>query len=268
MNAKQAINKIAELLKFTFKAEKFYSTKLEDGTEVTNNLDEDFKIGQVLYVVGESTLTPAPAGSHITRENLKITVDGESVIVAIESGDTIAKDAVSMTEAVDAQGQTLESNTFDVGEKVYQVAADGSKSPAPDGEHQVVLKDESGNENKIRIQVKDGVIVERSNVEEMAAVDGVETGITTEPEEGIAHENEESNLDKLIELLVPMVEEMQKMKSEMESMKNKMSADVSALKNDFNSFKKSPEKFSVVEKKTMKQSFDDYKLELIKSLRK
>jgi hypothetical protein len=41
-----------------------------------------------------------------------------------------------------------------------------------------------------------------------------------------------------------------------------------ALKNDFNSFKKSPEKFSVVEKKTMTETFEDYKLELIKSLRK
>jgi cell fate (sporulation/competence/biofilm development) regulator YmcA (YheA/YmcA/DUF963 family) len=254
MNAKQAIDKIAELLKFTFKSEKFYSTKLQDGTEVTNNLDEDFKIGQVLYVVGESTLTPAPLGSHITRENLKVTVDSESVIIAIESGDVIAEDAVEMTEAKDAQGQILESNTFDVGEKVYQVKEDGSKEPAPDGEHQVVLKDESGNENKIRIQVKDGVIIERSNVEEMSAM----------------YETEESTsrIEEIINLLLPMVEEMKKMQSEMEKMKQQMSADISTLTNDFNSFKKSPEKFSVVEKKTMKESFDDYKLDLIKSLRK
>ena len=254
MNAKQAIDKIAELLKFTFKSEKFYSTKLQDGTEVTNNLDEDFKIGQVLYVVGESTLTPAPLGSHITRENLKVTVDSESVIIAIESGDVIAEDAVEMTEARDAQGQLLESNTFDVGEKVYQVKEDGSKEPAPDGEHQVVLKDESGNENKIRIQVKDGVIIERSNVEEMSAM----------------YETEESTsrIEEIINLLLPMVEEMKKMQSEMEKMKQQMSADISTLTNDFNSFKKSPEKFSVVEKKTMKESFDDYKLDLIKSLRK
>ena len=254
MNAKQAIDKIAELLKFTFKSEKFYSTKLQDGTEVTNNLDEDFKIGQVLYVVGESTLTPAPLGSHITRENLKVTVDSESVIIAIESGDVIAEDAVEMTEAKDAQGQILESNTFDVGEKVYQIKEDGSKEPAPDGEHQVVLKDESGNENKIRIQVKDGVIIERSNVEEMSAM----------------YETEESTsrIEEIINLLLPMVEEMKKMQSEMEKMKQQMSADISTLTNDFNSFKKSPEKFSVVEKKTMKESFDDYKLDLIKSLRK
>ena len=256
MNAKQAIDKIAELLKFTFKSEKFYSTKLQDGTEVTNNLDEDFKIGQVLYVVGESTLTPAPMGSHITRENLKVTVDSESVIIAIESGDVIAEDAVEMTEARDAQGQLLESNTFDVGEKVYQVKEDGSKEPAPDGEHQVVLKDESGNENKIRIQVKDGVITERSNVEEMSVMDGMETEEST------------SRIEEIINLLLPMVEVMKKMQSEMEKMKQQMSADISTLTNDFNSFKKSPEKFSVVEKKTMKESFDDYKLDLIKSLRK
>jgi hypothetical protein len=256
MNAKQAIDKIAELLKFTFKSEKFYSTKLQDGTEVTNNLDEDFKIGQVLYVVGESTLTPAPLGSHITRENLKVTVDSESVIIAIESGDVIAEDAVEMTEARDAQGQLLESNTFDVGEMVYQVMEDGSKEPAPNGEHQVVLKDESGNENKIRIQVKDGVITERSNVEEMSVMDGMETEEST------------SRIEEIINLLLPMVEEMKKMQSEMEKMKQQMSADISTLTNDFNSFKKSPEKFSVVEKKTMKESFDDYKLDLIKSLRK
>ena len=200
MNAKQAIDKIAELLKFTFKAEKFYTTKLEDGTEVTNNLDEDLKIGQVLYVVGESTLTPAPAGSHITRENLKVTVDAESVIIAIESGDTIAEDAVE------------------------------------------------------------------SSAEEMAEVGNPESGITEEPASGVESEND--GLDRLLGLLGPMIEEMTKMKSEMESMKGKMSADLLALKNDFNSFKKSPEKFSVIEKKTMTETFEDYKLELIKSLRK
>ena len=43
---------------------------------------------------------------------------------------------------------------------------------------------------------------------------------------------------------------------------------VELLDENFDSFKKSPEKFSVVEKKTYKESFDDYKLELIKSLRK
>jgi hypothetical protein len=60
----------------------------------------------------------------------------------------------------------LESPTFDVGEKIDVVAEDGSMSPAPDGEHQVELKDEEGEETKIRVMVKDGKITERENVEE------------------------------------------------------------------------------------------------------
>jgi hypothetical protein len=270
MNAKQAIDKIADLLGFKFKSEKFYSTKLEDGTEITNNLDSDFKIGDELYVVGESTLTPAPMGTHITREGLKLKVDTGSVIVAIESMDSKndAKVEEEMTEAKDAQGQILESNTFDVGEKVYQVMPDGSKEPAKNGEHQVVLKDESGNENKIRIQVKDGIITERSNVEEMAAIGDPVTGITEEPAKEVDEEEEGNGLDKLLQLILPMAEEMKKLKSEMETMKGMMSAEIDALKTDFGKFRKSPEKFSVVEKKTYKESLDDYKLELIKAMKK
>jgi predicted RNase H-like nuclease (RuvC/YqgF family) len=48
------------------------------------------------------------------------------------------------------------------------VSEDGSKTPAPDGEHQVELKDSEGNETKIRVMVKDGKIVERENVEEVS----------------------------------------------------------------------------------------------------
>lgn len=267
MNAKQAIDKIADLLGFKFKKESFYSTKIEDGSEITNNLDSDFKIGDELYKVGEATLQPLEAGTYITREGLKLTVDSSSVIVAIESEDskddaTVEQD---MTEAKDAQGQILESNTFDVGEKVYQVMPDGAKEPAPDGEHQVVLKDESGNENKIRIQVKDGIITERSNVEEMAAE--TVTGITEEPQEEVDKEEEGNGLDKLLQLILPMAEEMKKMKSEMETIKGMMSAEIDALKSDFSKFKKSPEKFSVSEKKTYKESLEDYKLDLIKSMR-
>ena len=69
-------------------------------------------------------------------------------------------------------------------------------------------------------------------------------------------------------MLVPVVEEMKRMKTEMESMKDKMSADLSALTSEFDKFKKSPEKFSVVEKKTFRESLDDYKLDIIKSMRK
>ena len=50
--------------------------------------------------------------------------------------------------------------------------------------------------------------------------------------------------------------------------KTKMEQEMSSLKTDFDSFKKSPEKFSVVEKKTFKESLDDYKLDVIKAMRR
>ena len=67
-----------------------------------------------------------------------------------------------------ADGTILESSTFDVGEAIDIVSEDGSKSPAPNGEHEIALKDESGNEVIIRVIVADGKITERMNVEESA----------------------------------------------------------------------------------------------------
>jgi len=72
---------------------------------------------------------------------------------------------VQFTDAKDAKGNILQSPTFDVGEDVEVVSEDGTKTPAPDGEHQISLKDSEGNEVLIRIETKDGKIVERANVE-------------------------------------------------------------------------------------------------------
>lgn len=78
----------------------------------------------------------------------------------------LSSEEVSLTDAKDAQGQILQSPTFDLGESVEVVSEDGTKSPAPDGEHEVSLKDSEGNDVIIRIQTKDGKIVSRENVEE------------------------------------------------------------------------------------------------------
>ena len=72
---------------------------------------------------------------------------------------------VELTYAKLADGTIVESPTFDVGEPVEVVSEDGTKTPAPDGEHELMLKDESGNENLIKVITKDGKIVERENVE-------------------------------------------------------------------------------------------------------
>jgi hypothetical protein len=75
------------------------------------------------------------------------------------------KDEVRLTYARLKDGTIVESPTFDVGEELFVVSEDGTKTPAPDGEHELALKDESGNENLIKVITKDGKIEERMNVE-------------------------------------------------------------------------------------------------------
>jgi hypothetical protein len=71
-----------------------------------------------------------------------------------------------MTYAKLADGTILESPTFDVGELAEVVSEDGTKSLAPEGEHEVILKDSEGNDVRIKIQVDaEGKITERENVE-------------------------------------------------------------------------------------------------------
>lgn len=84
-------------------------------------------------------------------------------IISLLSSDK--KEEVALTYAKLKDGTIVESPTFDVGEKVDIVSEDG-KSPAPNGEHELVLRDESGNENIIKIKTEDGIIVERENVED------------------------------------------------------------------------------------------------------
>jgi hypothetical protein len=72
---------------------------------------------------------------------------------------------VALAYAKLKDGTIVESATFDVGEDLFVVSEDGTKTPAPDGEHELSLKDESGNENLIKVMTKDGKITERENVE-------------------------------------------------------------------------------------------------------
>jgi hypothetical protein len=254
MDATTAINNIRKMLGLQFKKETFNSTFLVDGTtEVTNNMEEDFQVGQTLYVVKESTLVPAPEGSHTTRDGMVVSVDSESTIIAIASEDKStdaeveqeASKDMNYTEARDSQGQLLESSTFDVGEDVFLVKDDGSKVPAPNGEHQVVLKDTSGNENKIRIQVLDGKIIQRENVEGMMKPETMSADFSKDIEDI------KLSLNNLLELVG--------------SMNGKFKTEFNSLKTDFESFKKLPERKSVEEVKTYTESFADYRLNLIKN---
>jgi ElaB/YqjD/DUF883 family membrane-anchored ribosome-binding protein len=82
----------------------------------------------------------------------------------------LSKDEVVLTYAKLADGTIVESATFDVGEDLFVISEDGTKTPAPNGTHDLMLRDEEGNENMMKVKTEDGKIVERENVE-MAAED-------------------------------------------------------------------------------------------------
>lgn len=92
-------------------------------------------------------------------------MNAKQVLSKIISALSAEKEVVAFTYAKMEDGTILESPTFDLGEDVEVVAEDG-KTPAPDGEHEIALKDSEGKEVVIRIQTKDGKITERANVEE------------------------------------------------------------------------------------------------------
>jgi hypothetical protein len=81
---------------------------------------------------------------------------------------------VTLTYAKLKDGTIVESPTFDVGETLDVVSEDGTKTPAPDGTHELALKDSEGNETLIKVITKDGKIAERENVElEMVPVEEI-----------------------------------------------------------------------------------------------
>jgi hypothetical protein len=143
--------------------EKFADVKLKDG-EIMRVEGDVPTVGRLTKKVSyDGALLPFTDGDYETEDGKIISIVGGAIEGVKEKG----KDE-SFTIAETAQGAKVESKTFDVGEEVYVLDGD-SKTPAPDGEHQVVLKDESGNENKVRFITKDGIITERENVEEMSA---------------------------------------------------------------------------------------------------
>lgn len=179
MTSKEAIKKIMTILNFS--EHKFFEAKTEQG--VAMKMEDELEVGKVLYVVTDEGMIPAPAGKHIMEDGTEIETDEMGSVSKIKMGDYTygetedkkledkkeeeSMEKESMVEAKSGD-LTLESPTFDVGETIDVVSEDGSKTPAPDGEHQVELKDSEGNEVKIRVMVKDGKIVERENVEEVA----------------------------------------------------------------------------------------------------
>lgn len=137
-------------------------------------------------------------------------MNAKQVLSKIISALSMEKEVV-MAYAKLADGTILESPTFDVGEEVSVVSEDGTKSAAPNGEHEVILKDSEGNDVRIKVMTTDGKITERENVE--LADDAKEEEVKKLPEdlESIAGEDigggEEESKDEEVE---PITEDMGK----------------------------------------------------------
>lgn len=125
----------------------------------------------------------------------------------------LSREEVKFTYAKLADGTIVESATFDVGESIEVVTEDG-KTPAPNGEHELFLKDEEGNEVRIRVIVEDGIITERENVEELEE-ETVEVDEEKQKEMNLEEEEivEESPVAEAVAEAV--VEEIQKKLEEM-----------------------------------------------------
>ncbi len=158
-------------------------------------------------------------------------MNATQVLKKILANLAMVKEEVEFTYAKLADGTILESPTFDLGEQVDVVSEDGTKTPAPDGEHEVVLKDSEGNDVRIKVETKDGKIVERENVEvetpaadeavEMESIAGGDMGGDEEvaTEETANPIPEDEDMKKVVEKLQYRIEEFEKKYNEMVAVK-------------------------------------------------
>jgi hypothetical protein len=129
------------------------------------------------------------------------------------------EDAVEMTYAKLADGTIVESPTCDVGEALDIVSEDGTKSPAPNGTHELALRDSEGRDVLIKVVTEEGKIVERENVElpasEEAEVESeIEMADVTEEVAPLTEDTdkptEEIDMKSVVEKLQYRIEELEK----------------------------------------------------------
>jgi len=71
---------------------KFTSAILADGSKVSNEMEDDFAIGQVLFIEdADGKMVPAPEGEHVSESGIQFVLDAESKIVGLKKPDAPAE---------------------------------------------------------------------------------------------------------------------------------------------------------------------------------
>lgn len=130
----------------------------------------------------------------------------------------LSTEEVQLTYAKLKDGTLVEASTFDVGEDLFVIGEDGNKTPAPDGEHELTLKDSEGNEVLIKVIAKDGKITERENVELEEDEEEVK------PEAPKEEEMEEVEMPEEEDVVVTMGKKMEELAYRIDEMEKKMTA--------------------------------------------
>ena len=183
---------------------------------------------------------------------------------------SLSKEEVLFTYAKLADGTIVESPTFDVGESLEVVAEDG-KTPAPDGEHELALRDSEGNEVLIKVMTKDGKITERENVElpaseeekEVAEMESIAGGDMGDDEEVATEETAEpisEDMASMVTKLQYRIEELEKKMQSMETIKE--GGDAEKVKTE--DLPGDPTKVNTVEKMAAVEPDEDEEEELPK----
>jgi len=185
----------------------------------------------------------------------------------------LAKDEAELTYAKLADGTIVESATFDVGEDLFVISEDGTKSPAPDGTHDLMLRDTEGNETMLKVISKDGKIVERENVE-LADVDADMVKVEEIPQADGAKPVEDVQMAETTEEVGPLpstgdgmpadLEETPEIEIELKSMVEKLAYRIEEMEKKMMEMAEPKMKEEVVDKEADVTEEDDIDMELPK----
>jgi hypothetical protein len=216
MKYQDAIRRINKLLGL----HKFNSYKIkESGSEIIT--EGDLAVGEPIYIINKDGQIPAPDGEFELDDTTKITIK-DGLVQKINYDNMEQKQ--NFVEAMLKDGTVVKSPTFDVGEEVMIVSPDGKEMPAPDGEHELMLKDSEGKEVLIKIITKDGKITERENVELASDMEEVEEemGMTT-PGLSQGNDNMEGFKKEVMAVLGEIKDKIDSIVADQEEMKKKVS---------------------------------------------